>query len=161
MPPIALVGKVVPGLNARNWDNRIKILRNSEGKKGFRPPKRLSAVRRTVINGYHRHLPSRNDNPDISCTQTVLRERWGVLTLLGWWVRTYRWARFVRRKRSLPCQRLAWGNAIEPNGRMLGNWPWALYFWLHDSFRWFLQISLTQVRFDLDDACHQGRQYLG
>jgi len=26
VPPIVLVGKVVPGLNARNWDNPVKTL---------------------------------------------------------------------------------------------------------------------------------------
>ena len=48
-PSIVLEGKVVPRLNARNYDNPVKFLRNSEGKKGLRHPKRLSSSQQ---NGY-------------------------------------------------------------------------------------------------------------
>lgn len=72
----------------------------------------------------------------------MLRERSGVLILLDWLVRTYCWARFVITE-PLPYQRLeleAWGNAIDMNGRMLGNWAQAFIF----SVAWWFSVVLVR-----------------
>ena len=69
-PSVVLVGEVVPGLNARNWESSVKFFKKDGGWKMEDLQKGCEVVSLgTLIQGYHECSPSSDHNSNISCTQ--------------------------------------------------------------------------------------------